>query len=89
MGTKVGTKNVPQSKFPSLCALQGRVFLLAVCVQMFLSCQMALGAISRRYLRGGTRRVIQRHLCFLGALGQSAQAEKILPSCTVANKESI
>jgi len=45
-------------------------------VQMLLSCQMALGVISRRYLRGGTRRVVLRHLCFWRVLGQSAQAEQ-------------
>ena len=48
-------------------------------MQMFLSCQMALGVIPRCN-PWGKRRVDQRHLlvlrmCFWGALGQSAQAE--------------
>ena len=33
----------------------------AVCVQKFLSCQLALRVKSRCYLRGGKRRVVQRY----------------------------
>ena len=46
---------------------------------MFLSRQLALSVTSRRYLRGGQRRVVQqraRHLSFWRALDQSAQAEQ-------------
>ena len=43
----------------------------AACVQMFLSCQMVIGVISRRYLRGGTSRDVQRHMCFGGHRLQS------------------
>ena len=46
---------------------------------MFLSRQLALSVTSRRYLRGGQRRVVQqraRHLSSWRALDQSAQAKQ-------------
>jgi len=49
--------------------------------QMALSCQMALGVKSRRYLREGTRRVVQ----LFGLLSTNQRRRsKVLPFCRVA-----
>ena len=65
------------------CAQEGAVF-----VKMLLSCQMALGVISRRYLRGGTRRNVQRRMCFGGLSANQRRLIKILPSCALAKSPS-
>ena len=71
------------------CEIACRAQAGAVCVQMLLSCQMALGVISRRHLRGGTSGLdyssgCSTPQCFGGLSANQRRLNRILSSCIVA-----